>query len=363
MSKSSLLTSSFSVLIILTLFARLCTYQDLRKPVIGIVSTPSDFPQAYSPTQFSYIKDMYVDFVIAADAIPIAIPWDLPVRDMVTILNSVNGLLFTGGDTSLWEYDANANEMLFSNFTKRVAFIVDQVMKMNDRGVHFPIYGVCQGHQVIPLAVFGKPSAIDHFLHYGQLDTLDFPIEGKESRMFRNMPNHLFSFLNSKKSMYFNHKYGFNASVLEEQKILEDFFFITAKGTDDNGKEFIAALEAKNYPIYTVQYHPERILAEWKNKTHYAHADEAAEAAIILAQFLVSEAKKNSNKFQSLEKLEKFLLANHEHVHVNVTFPKIYFYDKKSPITYHVNPDWSDGAPLDEYDCEHHDCSFILTED
>jgi len=46
--------------------------------------------------------------------------------------------------------------------------------------------------------------------------------------------------------------------------------------------------------------------------------------------------------------LNRFKLSSHEHQYFNVTWPKVFFYDKKSPIVYHVNPDWEDNLPLDE---------------
>jgi len=352
-------STTLILLSILTLLISSISSPTLQKPVIGILSTPSDFHNIYNPEEFSYIKGAYAEFLEAADATPIGIPWDLPERDLVRVLNSINGILFTGGDASLWEFDVDANDMLFSNFTKRTAFILKHAISLNDRGIHFPVYGICQGHEVILMGLVGKVNVIDHFVHPGQLDTVEITSEGRSSRMFANMPDHLTEFIKDRRSMFYNHRYGFNSSLHEDHEVVNEFFKVTAKGVDDNGKEFIAAMEAKDYPIYTVQYHPERVLSEWKNRSHFDHPDEAAQAVLVQAMFFVSEARKNTQGFKAVESLERFLLSNHEQVYFNITWPRVHFYDKKSPISYHVNPDWSEYSDGQEYDCHHHDCSFM----
>jgi len=321
------------------------------KPVIGILSTPSDFHGQYSPEEYSYIKNSYAEFIEVADATPIAIPWDMHEKDLILLLDSINGVLFTGGDAAMWEFDEKVDDVVFNAFAKRAAFIFNYVIHLNDKGIHYPLYGICQGHELIAMAFNQKPHIIDNFKHPGQLDKIEITASGRNSRMFGNMPDHLAEFIKNERSQFYNHRYGFNTSLLKENKHIDDFFTITAVGVDDNGKEFIAALEAKNYPIYTTQYHPERVLSEWNNKTQFTHPEEAVHAIIVHAMFFITEAKKNENTFKNDQAIHKFLLANHEHVYMNATWPKTYFYDKKSPITYHVNSDVSDSAPLDEYNC------------
>jgi len=362
---SSHTPSKSNIYIIFTALFLCISYSQCRvnveaesKPVIGILSTPSDFHGQYSPEEYSYIKNSYAEFVEAGNAVPVAIPWDMPDKDLLLLLDSLNGILFTGGDASMWVYNDKIDDVEFTEFTKRAAFIFNYVIHLNDKGIHYPLFGICQGHEMIAMAFHTKPHIIDHYKHPSKFDKVEITDAGKNSRMFSALPDHLAEFIKNEKAQFYNHRYGFNTSLLQEHKHLDDFFFITAVGVDDNGKEFIAGLEAKEYPIFTTQYHPERVLSEWKNKTQFKHPEEAAQASIIQAQFFVSEAKKNNNKFKTEEALNTFLLANHEHVYMNATWPKTFFYDKKSLLTYHVNPDWSDNGPLDEVECP--DCDGPL---
>jgi gamma-glutamyl hydrolase len=209
------------------------------------------------------------------------------------------------------------------------------------------------------MGLVGKPHVIDFYRHPGQLDTVDVTVEGQKSKMYGNLPDSFIDHIRERRSMFYNHRYGFNMSLLADNEILNEFFTITAKGADDNGKEFIAGLEAKEYPIYTVQYHPERVLSEWNNKTHFDHPEEAAQSVVIQAQFFVGEARKNDQSFFSEEIKERFLIRGHEGVYINITWPNTYFYDKKSPIAYHPDIACPGCGNLDSYDCVDHDCSFI----
>jgi gamma-glutamyl hydrolase len=314
------------LLIILAFYVSSC--EVIQKPVIGIVSSPSDFRDLYDPQEFSYIKGSYAEYIETSGGIPIAIPWDLPERDLIKVLDSVNGILFTGGDADMWEFDRLKNDIVFTNFTQRASFIVAYAIHLNDKGIHFPVYGICQGFEVITMSLAGKPHVIDDFKHPVQHDSVE--ILEKNSRMFANLQDHLVETMKNQHSMFYNHRYGFNMSLLSDNKELNDFFIITAKGTDNNGKEFIAGLEAKNYPIFIVQYHPERTLSEWLNKVHFYHPDEVGMAALTQGAFFVSEATKNNQTFLSKDAMEYFLLSNHEAEYFNITWPRVYFYDKKS---------------------------------
>jgi len=362
----SLRSSTTFLLIILCFCLSFTTCEIVQKPIIGILSTPSDLHEHYSPLEFSYIKNSYAEFIEAAGGEAIAIPWDLPEAQLINLLESINGVLFTGGDATLWEHDYEEEDVVFSNFTKRAIFVLNYVIHLNDKGIHYPLFGICQGHEIISMGVAGNHEIIDYYRHPGQLDTVNILAAGKESRMFGGMIEEAAEFMRQERSVFYNHRFGFNMSLLEENEKLNNFFMITAKGADDNGKEFIAAMEAKEYPIFTVQYHPERVLSEWKNKTVFSHPEEAIDAILHQANFFINEARKNENTFASEKVKELFSLDNHEHVYLNITWPKTFFYDQKSPIVYHVDPEWascSDNCGLDQYDCEHEDCGFIINTD
>jgi len=58
--------------------------------------------------------------------------------------------------------------------------------------------------------------------------------------------------------MWFYHKNATSVDTFLDNQKLNAFFDITSVNFDGNGKWFVSSIEAKDYPIYAVQFHPER---------------------------------------------------------------------------------------------------------
>ncbi len=44
----------------------------------------------------------------------------------------------------------------------------------------------------------------------------------------------------------------------QENEYLREFFEVLSLSTDHNNKEFVSSVEAKDYPLYGIQFHPEK---------------------------------------------------------------------------------------------------------
>lgn len=93
---------------------------------------------------------------------------------------------------------------------------------------------------------------------------------------------------------------------LRKHSTLNDFYSILSTNFDRNGREFVSSIEAKRYPFYAVQYHPE------KNNFEYGtfpsdqydipfesipHSFEAVTFSFHLATVFVNEARKNLHRY------------------------------------------------------------------
>merc|ERR1712168_1156095 len=84
---------------------------------------------------------------------------------------------------------------------------------------------------------------------------------------------------------------------------------------DEFGKEFISTVEAKNFPFYGVQWHPEK--NNFEHKTLYKEFPSSANGVLTsqyMANFFVNEARKNHHKFPTQQMEDKFLVYNHNPV-------------------------------------------------
>jgi gamma-glutamyl hydrolase len=66
---------------------------------------------------------------------------------------------------------------------------------------------------------------------------------------------------------------------------------VTAVNKDTQGLEFVSSFEHRRYPIYGVQFHPEKNAYEWKVTNKIAHTAGAISAAQYFADFFINEGK------------------------------------------------------------------------
>ena len=79
------------------------------------------------------------------------------------------------------------------------------------------------------------------------------------------------SYLTNEKAMYFNHRYGFSNDTFYNFDNLKSFWDVLSYNHDKNGKVFVSMIESKKYPIYGVQFHPEKNSMEWKDHLEINH--------------------------------------------------------------------------------------------
>ena len=80
---------------------------------------------------------------------------------------------------------------------------------------------------------------------------------------------------------------------------LAEFYDITSTSQDDNGLTFISSIEAKNYPFWGVQFHPEKILYEWL-KPAIPHSAGAVGASQYFGDFFINQGSSFFSIFYSL---------------------------------------------------------------
>ncbi|NWZ20809.1 GGH hydrolase, partial [Asarcornis scutulata] len=109
---------------------------------------------------------------------------------------------------------------------------------------------------------------------------------------------------------------------------LHKFYNVLTTNTD--GKvEYISTMEAYKYPIYSVQWHPEKNPFEWKKSTGIPHSSSAVRAAYYIADFFVNEARKSLHRFPSEDEERKELIYNYTPIYTGTfsSFQQAYFFD------------------------------------
>ena len=154
-------------------------------------------------------------------------------------------------------------------------------MKETDNGNYMPIWGGCMGMQQMMIIADGNDDLEKLLTKFDSFDnllcTLDLTKDGKQSRMLQNFPTRFVNKLQHKKCTLNNHMMGISPSKFKKHKRLNKIFKIISTSTCRKGKKFVSTIEARNYPFYGVQWHPERakdmeyfskffVKEVWKNK-------------------------------------------------------------------------------------------------
>jgi gamma-glutamyl hydrolase len=228
---------------------------------VGILTIPHMNKTKYGD---SHIMKPYVDWFEERGVRVIPIPYDTTEHEKY--FEIINGLLIPGGETTY----IVKNKKFVDTVTKFLELSIQ-----NDE--YFPIWGTCFGYEML-MFLIGGFNKLKEYPARG-LYPLHITPEGYNSKMFSKFPKKYLYYLQNNKSCNNNHEYGISPYDFKQNEYLRKFYNILATSIDDNGNEYIAAIEGKHVPIYGVQWHPER----QRTTGHFV-------------DFFISELKKNKHK-------------------------------------------------------------------
>jgi gamma-glutamyl hydrolase len=111
-----------------------------QNPVIGIYTQAHDEDNNLN-TNTTYIAASYVKFIEMSGAQVVPIYSFSETRQVLNLMEKVNGVLFTGG--GLKKFDIS------DQWTKNAEAILNFAKTQNDNNNPFPIFGTCQGLELL----------------------------------------------------------------------------------------------------------------------------------------------------------------------------------------------------------------------
>ncbi|TMW66449.1 hypothetical protein Poli38472_004214 [Pythium oligandrum] len=293
----SRLLLSFLAVLGVALHAQCTVAASPRGPIIGVFTHPI-------AKHGEYLAASYVKWVEMGGGRVVPIPYHAPKEYLKELVPQLNGLLFPGGA-------ADVNEAAKTMY--------DIAIELNDKGVYFPVWGTCLGFEWLVQLTADDLKALESGFDSENITLpLNFTDLAPSSRMFSKAGDDIYSWLANKPITMNNHGQGITPEQFAKFSKLNEFYNVLALNVDRKDRTFISAFEAKKYPIYAVQFHPEKNsfeYGEYENGMPYEVIDHSYEAVLMgqyFANFFINEARKNDLKFADPKIERKALIYNYQ---------------------------------------------------
>lgn len=241
-----------------------------HKLCVGIITIPHSKKTKYGDT---HIMKPYVDWFEHRGVRVVPIPYDTTQHEFY--FHQINGLFIPGGETG---------------YIMRNRTFIDSVTRFLELsfqpGEYFPIWGTCFGFQSLMFMIGGFTKLKEYPSH--GLKPLHITPQGETSKLIQSFSKRYQYYLQHYNSTSNNNEFGISPSDFMDNLHLSRFYNIITTSLDDTGVEYVTGIEGKYYPIYGVQWHPER------QRTTAPFID-----------FFVSELHKNKHKCHSIPYLHR----------------------------------------------------------
>ncbi|KAM9626468.1 gamma-glutamyl hydrolase [Trichechus inunguis] len=263
-----------------------------------------------------YIAASYVKYLESAGARVVPVRLNLTDKEYEKLFKSINGILFPGGSVNIRT----------SSYAKVARIFYNSALKSFDVGDYFPVWGTCLGFEALTLLV-----SEENLLTSTKTENLSLPLNFTgatlQGRMFRNFPADLLLSLSTEPLTANFHKWSLSMKNFTANEKLKTFFNVITTNTADK-IEFVSSVEGYKYPVYGVQWHPEKPPYEWGND-NISRSPNAVKAAFYLAEFFVSEARKNNHHFESEDEEREALIYQFRPIYTGnfSSFQQSYIFD------------------------------------
>ncbi|XP_028414897.1 gamma-glutamyl hydrolase-like [Dendronephthya gigantea] len=281
----------------------------------------STFNMSFEALGKIYIPASYVKFLEASGARVVPIFNNLTEDETKKLFYSINGAVFPGGKVN----------MLTSGYTNVSRTIFELAKATYDEGGYFPIMGMCLGHHILAMLVNGNTDDRVPTDSQNMTAPLNLPENYRDSKLFRDIPQERLRIFNGTLITSHFHIFSFPIKLFQESKELKDFYRVLTTNIDRRGVEFVSTMEARKYPFYSTQWHPEKPAFEWASEKAIPHFQESIELSQYFSNFFVQEARLSKNRFSSQKEENVAMIYNHNPLHTGIDeysmFSQVYLFD------------------------------------
>ncbi|XP_065185193.1 gamma-glutamyl hydrolase-like [Sycon ciliatum] len=270
--------------VVVVLAALTCGAYATDRPVIGVLAQGTY--GHFAKYGHMYIAASYVKFVEAAGGRAVPVFNNLSAEQAGEVFEQLNGVLLPGGGANLSD----------SGYALNSRVLINKSIEAFKKGDHFPVWATCRGMEEL-VAMFGSSDLLSFFDSSNISLPLKFTKLAADSKLLGSCPDEIAQWLRVEPLTMNFHRLGISPESFESTVSLANVFDVLATSTDRDGKEFVSLIEARDYPIFSSIFHPEKSMFEWNSKYDINHSLHAVKAAQYFADFFVNEARASTHSF------------------------------------------------------------------
>lgn len=235
------------------------------------------------------------------------IRFDAPPAELARLFRSVNALLLPGGA-------ADVANLAHSGYARAGAILWAMANDAASVGDYFAVHGTCLGWEQMAVLAARNGSALTlapPFAAEGGA-TLEWTAAAATSRLFGGEgAAALRDALAADPAAFESHSAGVEPGAFAAFPKLGAAFRALSTSRDANGREYVSTAEgAGRMPLSATQWHPEKALFEWSPRLPIPRGGPAAAAALHIAAFLGTEARRSTHMPRSTAERNAMLAAN-----------------------------------------------------
>lgn len=217
-------------------------------------------------------------------------------------------------------------------WTDNTAYILQYANKKNKEGVIYPVWATCLGYETLMYLTSGSDDNTTVFTEVFGQGGLTCPqiIQSNDSVLLRSLNEEEYIGATTGKGIFFyHHTWSVTLENFKKNTKWNDMWNLISTSVTRDNVQFLSTLEAKEYPYFLTQYHPEKNAFEWRVPANRSYIAISASQKYI--NTFVDIARKNPNVFPE-EELGKKLIYNYHPIltPLDYAFQQVYIFDEST---------------------------------
>merc|ERR1712215_218410 len=288
--------------------------QELDTELVSVLGTGSNYS--------SYLAASYVQWVEAGGARVVPVIIGQGEQYYRELFPHLNGLLLPGG---------SAPPTGEGGYAVVGGLLYELAIQANDAGDTFPIWGTCNGFELLTVLSSRDLSRLTNCDSQDQAVPLNFLPEWHYSNLFSEAPSDVLREIAEEKITINFHDHCLTPTNFTKYG-MGRFWNALSYNYDRYNLEYISSIEAKNYPFVGVQFHPEKNIFEWNRKEpRIPHSSHAVHVSLYFATHFVNLARLSKHRFADRSTEEKYLIYQYQPTYIgrqdiDLTFEMAYLF-------------------------------------